>query len=1440
MVAKRPGRRQKAEKMFSFSKKSIGKEGRSADGAGTAQTRAPKDIPFVEYPETLKPVKYDSDIFAAYPQFKEYELRTPRATPLNSASDDLVAYVYSSYTDTGNSGEPEIFMYGTTEDAETVCLRVTGFLPYCYVALPTEYLEVFSSPEDQMRLARTFYTHISKALKRFIEENEDLRKRYANKYGRRPMVEPLALDNDLDEILTDARDLKMYNRETRRLLKVTVAEPQLIPLVKELLWFPEGFSYHRCTVCQFNCRYGIQERDLDEPVMKHHKNCPALVHVSCAERYGRERKAQAGLANKWFSACQYCNGFYSRERLCAVGSTGLEFKSVRDTIYGAAKVYNHHDWISDFLAETREFGRELGRPLSVAMDDWVQRQRIEKNGHLPQLSSFTVYNADIPFTARAMADADITHSWVKVRAGRWARIPSASSKTLASVEAACHWRSVKKHECSLMPELLQMSLDEEMRTAGVMCQHSKDPVLQVPILITNYRTGKSKTVLFAIGSLPEHLGQTRVFSYPYTNDEEMANAERQMIREVCIFSAMVMPNVVMTHNGTNFDIPYFVRRGVLLGVPEVRSFLSWRRGSEGDLRWKQDVLRGRESTCVTIKGIFFFDLYYWAIKKLNGADFSEFNLNTLSWLLLRQKKNDIDASYTARYQATARGREILGRYAIQDVMLVQLICDKKKLMQALFTEAAMLGVTAQENCESGNNKLMGIALFRYASLVFSKELGIMCVFPTPRKKMTHPDDKPDKYTGAVVIEPRRGYYRQPVATLDFSSLYPSIMREKNLCQSTFLEPEVIEFYRMSTEQYWRRPTHKFVDGDIIEVEDEHNPVFMAPGVYYGFIPRFQKFMTDERKRVRSRSGGFESKLQDNIAKLKSGTLSPEDEKVLEAENRVLENELQVIDVTQNSYKTLSNSVYGLMGLNVSTYYREAIAETITLTGQDAVMRAKSVAEKHFTKANGYSGNLKVIYGDTDSIMCILEDCDYIDHAGYLFSLMFELSAMIKTRYTVLDMQPEKLYLVFKLSGKKNYMGVKMDLTGGISMDIKGFRFKKKNSNPIQRETCKYIFEEGLRGGDVDAAVNYVQKQLVRIHTREASTHDLAVSGCFSKSFLGAEDQNAPMVAAQRMYDRTGQVVQPTERLRYIVLEDKNAITGRDCLGTTERAEQALYAEFNNLLYDAEYYKEDLIKTVIPLLLHLVPKSRGGHDEKLLHNMLLDHPVLRSRARRPVTGDSAIVRAFSGGVDQHRTKCGECGCAMQPSDSGSRYKKRPFIEVEFESDAAADTTPCVGSKRALGPDADVPPSAKRHEVSPEIMAPCLPDERRDACARFDAIIARVETDPVRGVYAINHLSRVPPEEPVLIKYSNIRSAATVCAPCTEGKNGDLHERHHAKYKRLFSEMIERWNECSGCTFGLVSGTSLTNCVNDNCPNWDKRRKATKAYLAESHALGSLFE
>jgi len=60
-----------------------------------------------------------------------------------------------------------------------------------------------------------------------------------------------------------------------------------------------------------------------------------------------------------------------------------------------------------------------------------------------------------------------------------------------------------------------------------------------------------------------------------------------------------------------------------------------------------------------------------------------------------------------------------------------------------------------------------------------------------------------QYEGAVVIDPTKGFYTEPVATLDFASLYPSIMMAHNLCYSTLIPNHQVSKY--SPEMYEKTP-----------------------------------------------------------------------------------------------------------------------------------------------------------------------------------------------------------------------------------------------------------------------------------------------------------------------------------------------------------------------------------------------------------------------------------------------------------------------------------------------------------------------------------------------------------------------------------------------------------------------------------------------------------
>ena len=66
----------------------------------------------------------------------------------------------------------------------------------------------------------------------------------------------------------------------------------------------------------------------------------------------------------------------------------------------------------------------------------------------------------------------------------------------------------------------------------------------------------------------------------------------------------------------------------------------------------------------------------------------------------------------------------------------------------------------------------------------------------------------EQYEGATVIEPKKGYYDVPIATLDFSSLYPSIMMAHNLCYTTLTDRKIIDrFNLVKDKDYIQTPNN---------------------------------------------------------------------------------------------------------------------------------------------------------------------------------------------------------------------------------------------------------------------------------------------------------------------------------------------------------------------------------------------------------------------------------------------------------------------------------------------------------------------------------------------------------------------------------------------------------------------------------------------------------
>ena len=144
---------------------------------------------------------------------------------------------------------------------------------------------------------------------------------------------------------------------------------------------------------------------------------------------------------------------------------------------------------------------------------------------------------------------------------------------------------------------------------------------------------------------------------------------------------------------------------------------------------------------------------------------------------------------------------------MQDAYLPQRLMDKLMSFVNYTEMARVTGVPFNYLLSRGQQIKVISQLFRSA-----KDEGYLI----PAFKSEGTDEQ---YEGATVIEPTKGYYDAPIATLDFASLYPSIMMAHNLCYTTLLEKGTIErLGLLEGEDYVHTPNngeHELIYGDFL-------------------------------------------------------------------------------------------------------------------------------------------------------------------------------------------------------------------------------------------------------------------------------------------------------------------------------------------------------------------------------------------------------------------------------------------------------------------------------------------------------------------------------------------------------------------------------------------------------------------------------------------------
>lgn len=449
----------------------------------------------------------------------------------------------------------------------------------------------------------------------------------------------------------------------------------------------------------------------------------------------------------------------------------------------------------------------------------------------------------------------------------------------------------------------------------------------------------------------------------------------------------------------------------------------------------------------------------------------------------------------------------------------------------------------------------------------------------------------ESYEGGAVFEPLAGFYDEAIVTLDFASLYPSIMQRHNLCYSTLLsraEPQ---------------PPGPSRGPDFEEVPGLGHR-FVTASVRRGLIP----MVLEELLAARAAA-----KKEMKLAK--------------DPQTRA------VLDGRQLALKVSANSVYGFTGMSVGTLPCQAIAASVTAYGRQMIERTRRVVEARFCREQGYDLDSRVIYGDTDSVMVSLGSGCPLPRA---FAFGKEAAEAVSREFGApVKMEFEKVYMPYLLMNKKRYAGLawaRPEEPG--KLDMKGIEVVRRDWCQLVRQVVDRCLHLLLRERSTEQAIAYVQETVASLRQGRVDPRLLVISKALVRE--GAEAyvaKQAHVELAEKLRLRNpASAPQVGERVPYIFVAS--------AAGTPayERAEDPLYAMEHGLPIDADYYVEHQLKQP---LLRIFEPVLGGEGEASVEQRLFVGEHAR-RITQGARGSSGPLAAFV----RARAKCLGCRALLE--------------------------------------------------------------------------------------------------------------------------------------------------------------------------------------------------
>ena len=332
------------------------------------------------------------------------------------------------------------------------------------------------------------------------------------------------------------------------------------------------------------------------------------------------------------------------------------------------------------------------------------------------------------------------------------------------------------------------------------------------------------------------------------------------------------------------------------------------------------------------------------------------------------------------------------------------------------------------------------------------------------------------YQGAYVLDPKCGFYQNPVATLDFASLYPSIMIAHNLCYSSLIDISCIrKFNLVEGQDYLKTPT-------------DEPYYFINSNKRKGLLPIILEDILAARKKAK--------------VDLKQAEKNAEDPALTEAERKEWSELIGVFDGRQLALKVSANSVYGFTGAAVGALPCMQIAGSVTAIGRKMIDFTRNLVQEHFTKKNGYEADADVIYGDTDSVMINFGVTD--------LARSMELgkigAAMISEKFQKpIKLEFEKVYWPYLLLNRKRYAGLYWTNTEKWDKrDTKGMESVRRDNCLLVRNLMEKILDIILIERSPEKSIEYTKNTIHDLLNNRIDISWLVITKSLSKN-INEED-----------------------------------------------------------------------------------------------------------------------------------------------------------------------------------------------------------------------------------------------------------------------------------------------------------------------------------------------